>query len=578
MQANRKRDFCFLLFLPTELNGEKRFEGDHAHYLRRKMDEVSIALGVAALALLLKYRSDSFRSESTDTHPALLRNQVVTGNTRNAGEWAIVRNRATPYNNNNIPQFVKSVTDSLAAALDAPARTAQPLLHSRPTAEAPFVATRVGQVATDVKDLGSGLHTLLGTAKNTLVGNFVESVDAVKVELACILHGFVSCWWDSGDKEVALDEATLKKILLQTEMRAIVVLETTVDSVLSVAGQCKKLEHVIVAGVSSLSKEFSERAAALKVNIHTLDAIKARGKANPHEQVKRELSDIYSIVYGADEKDLKGTEITFLNASAAISAIYITLPQSVKMTNSDSYLSVCHVSSPFERCIIFAVLIAGGQVAFSSGKAVMKDIQAFSPTLIHTNSKTLDTFANAIDSHSSSKSWGVRKAISVKMQEVEEGRCWKGTLYDKLFLGEIQNGIFGGHLRYIWNSPDLRKDDTQTVKKIRAVVGSQVIQTLSAAETVGLAFYTWFGDYTEVDHVGVPAANLEYKLVDAPSKHYLVTDNPNPKGEIWFRGPGVAKAYHKDSVKMANQVDEEGWFKSGIYAQLFPNGTLGVLA
>ncbi|KAI8827373.1 hypothetical protein BJ741DRAFT_630467 [Chytriomyces cf. hyalinus JEL632] len=513
--------------------------------------EVTLGLGATAIALFMKWRSDQFRSETFDTHPALLRSQTVTAETRQRGEWAIVRNRATPFNSKNIPQFVSNVHESIAKAFDSGSLTAE---------------------FGDSIFIGQGLVAL--NVAQSPVGVFVEnSKDAILVDLAGILYGFATVWIDEEEPSQLLSE-----VINQVDMTVAVTSPQSLGSLLDAASKHPKLTTIVTTASAGISQQDNDRAAALKIKLISFETLKSIGKEKSVDRVKPELSDLYSIVYENEQNGgIKGTEITYLNTSASVSAVYMTFPQHAKISSEDLYMSILPVSSIFERCLIHAVLIAGGKVAFSSEDTLMKDLVAHAPTLMRTTSPILSDFANAIESHADAKSWAVTQAKAAKLTELEEGRCWKGTFWDR-FLTDIQSKTFGGRLRCIWNSCEEAATDAGILETIRSVLGTQVIDTFGMTEISGMAFATVYGDYQPGNHVGVPSVNLEYKLVNAASKEYTITDEPNPRGEIWFRGPGVSKAYHKDAAKMARCVTEEGgWFKSNVYGQIFPNGTLGLI-
>jgi len=79
----------------------------------------------------------------------------------------------------------------------------------------------------------------------------------------------------------------------------------------------------------------------------------------------------------------------------------------------------------------------------------------------------------------------------------------------------------------------------------------------------------------EYGAVGAPTSSTEIKLVDVPEMGYLHT-NKHPQGEIWLRGPSVARGYYaNEETDKAFMAD--GWFRTGDVGQWEPSGTLTII-
>jgi len=80
----------------------------------------------------------------------------------------------------------------------------------------------------------------------------------------------------------------------------------------------------------------------------------------------------------------------------------------------------------------------------------------------------------------------------------------------------------------------------------------------------------------EYGAVGVPTSSVEVKLVDVPEMGYLHTNNLS-QGEIWLRGPTVARGYYANAEETDKAFTSDGWFKTGDVGQWQPSGTLSII-
>ena len=103
-----------------------------------------------------------------------------------------------------------------------------------------------------------------------------------------------------------------------------------------------------------------------------------------------------------------------------------------------------------------------------------------------------------------------------------------------------------------------------------------VLEGYGLTETSGGSSVTWRNDPV-VGHVGGPLACVKWRLKDVPEMQYLTTDKPYPRDELCMKGPTVFSGYYKRPDKTKEAFDEQGWFRTGDVALIYPNGTARII-
>jgi long-chain acyl-CoA synthetase len=80
----------------------------------------------------------------------------------------------------------------------------------------------------------------------------------------------------------------------------------------------------------------------------------------------------------------------------------------------------------------------------------------------------------------------------------------------------------------------------------------------------------------EYGAAGVPTSAIEIKLVDVPEAGYLHTNNPS-QGEIWLRGPALARGYYNNEEETDKAFTSDGWFKTGDVGEWQDSGSLKII-
>ena len=92
------------------------------------------------------------------------------------------------------------------------------------------------------------------------------------------------------------------------------------------------------------------------------------------------------------------------------------------------------------------------------------------------------------------------------------------------------------------------------------------------------SFFFYFRPHDRTTgRAGAPLLDVKMKLVDWVEGNYLVTDTPNPRGEIHVGGNNVALGYYKNKPKTEEDFyDDEGlrWFRTGDIGEFDQDGVI----
>ena len=138
--------------------------------------------------------------------------------------------------------------------------------------------------------------------------------------------------------------------------------------------------------------------------------------------------------------------------------------------------------------------------------------------------------------------------------------------------------LVGGRLRLMLSGGAPLSPDTHDI--VRNALSLPLIQGYGLTETCSVGTIMESDELT-TGRVGPPMQGIEIKLINWEGGNYLVTDSPNPRGEIVIGGKNIATGYYKmpDKTMEDFSQDEMGcrWFRTGDIGEIFPDGTLKII-
>lgn len=312
----------------------------------------------------------------------------------------------------------------------------------------------------------------------------------------------------------------------------------------------------------------SALASDLGVRIYTIDEVEAIGASfglpvyHPPEP-----SDLITINYTSGTTGApKGVLLTHSAAVAAASAAVCAIPSGPEQVFI-SYLPLAHI---YARMVEHVGLWGGVAIGYFHGDilALVDDLKALRPTGFTSVPRLYNRFGGAIRAATISqpgvKGSIARHIVSTKLKPLEEpdspAATNKHAIYDRLWGRKVTAAL--GLDRAVYMISGSAPLDPTLHQFLRAVFGNSVQQGYGLTETYAVGLCQIVGDFS-AGNCGAPCPADELCLASVPDMDYLVTDLPQPRGELLIRGNTLFSGYYKNDEETKKALLPDGWFRTG---------------
>ncbi len=192
----------------------------------------------------------------------------------------------------------------------------------------------------------------------------------------------------------------------------------------------------------------------------------------------------------------------------------------------------------------------------------LADVEALKPTFFVSVPRLFNRVHDKVKAGVNAKGgfakWLFNYAFETKLEALRKNGELKHWLWDRLVFAGIREKLGGRVKAMLTGSAPL---SAQVIDFLRVVFSCPVIEGFGMTETAAITTLTPPGDLTQ-GQIGLPVPCVEIKLVDIPEMSYTSKDQPNPRGEIWIRGPSVFSGYYKDEENTKISL-RDGWVVTG---------------
>lgn len=321
-------------------------------------------------------------------------------------------------------------------------------------------------------------------------------------------------------------------------------------------------------------------AAEAGIKIYYIGEVEAIGAASGASFRPPTPEDTITINYTSGTTgNPKGVVLSHGNAVAASA----TGRCSIESTGSDvlcSYLPLAHI---YQRVTEHSTLSTGGAIGYFHGEVLglIDDMKLLKPTGFNSVPRLFNRFGGAIKTATTEAS-GFKGSLShhiidgkLASMKLPPGKASnKHFLYDRIWTPKVSSAFGLQNARsMVTGSAPL---DPSLHAFIRAAFGNNFVQGYGLTETYAVGLCQARDDFSTGNCGGV-SPTTECQLRSVPDMEYLVTDSPNPRGELYIRSTTQFKEYYRNPEETAKAIDADGWFRTGDIAEVDPMGRFKIV-
>jgi long-chain acyl-CoA synthetase len=321
-------------------------------------------------------------------------------------------------------------------------------------------------------------------------------------------------------------------------------------------------------------------AAESGIAVHYIKDVEALGAASKRPLNPPRPEDTITINYTSGTTgNPKGVVLTHAHATAATASSRVI--SDTRATDVlISYLPLAHI---YQRLAEHGALSIGSALGYFHGDVLglIDDMKLLRPTGFISVPRLYNRFGSAIRA-ATVDAPGVKGAIGrhiingkLASMKLPPGQATnKHFLYDRLYTPKVASAVGLQRARgMVSGSAPL---DPTLHQFLRAAFATDFIQGYGLTETYAIATAQVEGDFS-AGNCGAMAPAMEACLQSVPDMDYLVTDSPNPRGELLLRGNTRFKEYYRNEQETAKAIDEDGWFRTGDIAEIDSMGRIAIV-